>query len=210
MVSGLTCLECMNEHAPAVILKIRGVIVDTVEHASNSTKTSLLETGEMIEEMWRDVCASESDSAYPMAHLLDVFLDVLSIGQFLGQWTKWKRGMAALALQLLENTHGVEKDEMDRRRPDAQGGDIEEAILRLSVRIIDARLILTRRGYMDQAPRVTEKGDTVATIFGCTMPHILRKTGNESHYRLVGSTAIMGKTPVEYQGQHVLLPGFWS
>jgi hypothetical protein len=182
------------------ILKVRGVIVDTVEHVSNSTKTSLLETSEMIEDMWRDVYASESDSAYPTAYLLDVFLHVLTVGQFIGQWTKWKRNMAALALHLLENIHGVEEDEMFRRRLDAQGGDIDEAIFVLSVKIRDAKLILTRRGYIGLAPHVTEKGDIVAIIFGCATPHILRKTGNESQYRLVGSTAIMGKTPVEYQG----------
>jgi hypothetical protein len=65
------------------ILKVRGVIIDTVEDASKTALMSSLETSEMIEDMWRLVCASESDFAYPTAHLLDVFLDVLCFGQFL-------------------------------------------------------------------------------------------------------------------------------
>jgi hypothetical protein len=93
--------------------------------------------------------------------------------------------------------NGVDEDEMIRQRLDAQGGDMADAIFALTVRMDGGKLILTRRGYMGQAPYITEKGDTVAIIFGCTTPYILRKTRKESQYRLVGSTAIMGKTSVE-------------
>jgi hypothetical protein len=94
---------------------------------------------------------------------------------------------------------------MIRQRLDAQGGDMADAIFALTVRMDGGKLILTRRGYMGQAPYITEKGDTVAIIFGCPTPYILRKTRKESQYRLVGSTAVMGETSVEYQ-RHMYYP----
>jgi hypothetical protein len=185
------------------ILRVRGVVVDSVVYASKPLYMSVSETSEIIQGLWRDLCAFESDSAYPTAHLIDVFLATLTAGRFRGQWAKWRRNVAAFALHLLKNTSGVDEAEMARRRLDAQGGDGIQVIRIFRPYLYGRKLILTRRGYMGLAPQVTQEGDTVAIIFGCTMPFILRGTGKELQYRLVGSTSIMGKEPFEYEGRAI-------
>jgi hypothetical protein len=183
------------------VLKVRGVVVDSVVYASKATCMSVSETIPIIQNLWRDLCASESNSAYPTAHLVDVLLAALTVAKFQGQWAKWRSDVAAFALHLLENTSGVDEAEMARRRLDAQGGDEIQAIACVRLYLYEKKLILTQRGYMGLAPQVTQEGDTVAIIFGCTMPFILRETGKELQYRLVGSTLIMGKKSWDDEGR---------
>jgi hypothetical protein len=180
------------------ILRLRGVIVDTVAYTSKVAYMTVSETSEIIQDIWKDVRDSKLDSPYPAANLVDVFLDVLGLGQYIGDWSKWRRDTAACALHLLENTSDINADEQARRKIAARDGDIDQALSFIRLRMYGERLILTKRGYMGLAPQLTREGDTCAILFGCTTPCILQKTGSGLQYRLVGSTVILGKQPREH------------
>ncbi|ROW07156.1 hypothetical protein VPNG_07321 [Cytospora leucostoma] len=68
-------------------------------------------------------------------------------------------------------------------------GVVEDALTR---GMMFRRLITTEGGYLGTAPIETESGDTVALLFGSSVPVILRRSGGDGAYLLVGSANIHG------------------
>lgn len=66
-------------------------------------------------------------------------------------------------------------------------GVVEDALTR---GMLFRRLITTEGGYLGTAPIETESKDTVALLFGSSVPVILRRFGGHFAYRLVGSANI--------------------
>jgi hypothetical protein len=48
------------------------------------------------------------------------------------------------------------------------------------------RFFITEKGSLGLGPAATEKGDVVAIFFGASVPFVLRPSGEERHWRLVG------------------------
>lgn len=80
---------------------------------------------------------------------------------------------------------------------DDKSGLYYETVCRI---VLDERFILTTRGYMGLAPRITQEGDTCGIIFGSKMPCILRRAAQENHYKYLGATSLIGKKSSEAEG----------
>jgi hypothetical protein len=184
---------------PAVIndtcLRVRGVIIDTVQFASdlldwNTTKA------DTILEIWKHVKATSIKCPYIASSepcLLDAFLDSLSAGTFDGEPSQWRRAKSSFARKAQQeqgNTDDVELSE------DTVGGAENESsslfIEHIRSRTDNRKFVLTERGYMGLAPAVAHTADLCAIVFGCKTPCVLRKAG-EGRYTYLGATALVGK-----------------
>ena len=65
------------------------------------------------------------------------------------------------------------------------------------------KLCLTSKGCLGQVPHSTQIGDKVCIFLGSAVPHVLRKTGDDGFYRLLGTAYIHGIMQGEAMGEEV-------
>ncbi|KAH7077751.1 heterokaryon incompatibility protein-domain-containing protein [Paraphoma chrysanthemicola] len=179
------------------VLRVNGVIMDTIVYRSEpfQNRTTSLET---ILDLWKELGHLQVSSPYPAVNFVEAFINSLVRGRYDGEWSRWRQSEAAVALYL-------QAQHLDQNDPVRLGNEsvVEEMGRFVSFAkhwMLDARFILTERGYMGLAPHVARVGDTCAIIFGCTTPCILRKADIDGQYQFLGAASIMGKQPQEAEG----------
>lgn len=170
-------------------LKVHGVIMDTVLYASEALDISITNV-DTISGIW-DVVEGMSESAYPLAHRLNIFMSVLTAGTREGDHREWLRSKAAYYHAVLGRGRALEAHEVPSWLP--RPGTIDLFNNTVKGYTHGRKIIVTKRGYMGLAPAIARQGDLCGILFGCTTPSILRPTNREDHFKYLGATYILGK-----------------
>lgn len=179
------------------ILKQRGVVIDTVLHASNifDFDSTTLDT---IREVWREVEPLPVDSPYPASSQLSVFVGVLTAGTREGDIWDWLRVEAAYFRAIQQKSPHPDVLEGPSQLA-AESEDMNTFHNTVKGYTHNRRIIVTKRGYFGLAPAVVKQGDSVGIMFGRTTPCILRPSSGRHPFRYLGAVYVLGK-------QHWRLP----
>lgn len=176
------------------ILKVRGVVLDCIEFASDvfdGPSTTL----ESLADLWNTVQSRASNTPYQTS-LLQVFISTLTATRFRGDWETWQRKCKRYAQRLMEIQNFSEN--CTDRIADVEGGRVHAQIKDF---VHKRKLVITSRGYMGLGPAVVQEGDLCAIVFGCTMPCALRPTGQENQFQFLGPCFLLGSR--EYSDQTI-------
>lgn len=175
----------------ASVLRIRGVIVDSVEYVSRETKDSSQGPAavEEVVQLWRQVAPQSTE--YPGPHqsrLSMAFLAVICRNSYTGDLDEFTRAEQSFA-QLLQSDQ--QHFPLDRYAQDRAAQRISNHVMTKSR---PRRLVLLGRGYYGLAARITCQGDACAILYGTQTPCILRKVaGKQGHYHVVGPAYVQSK-----------------
>jgi hypothetical protein len=199
----------MSVLEPTVIdetmLKVRGVVWDEVQFVSDILKKGDLTYG-VIRELWETTREVTVVSPYEMSQRLSAFLNNLSVAAYLGEWSQWRRSVAAFITEAqLEHETG---NSIVPLSPSSamDGGDSTLYFNFLKIFVDDKKLIVTKRGYMGLASSVTQMGDLCGIIFGCKTPCILRKIPQGQSYNFLGGTYVTGRQLHEAEEGGITFP----
>jgi len=161
-------------------LNVRGIVFDYVRLTSNvfGPATPMDEIG----RFWRSISGMEAVTVYPQHNREKIFLQTLARGGVFGDHTRWKQGKLAYVRFLKMDAMLSEEEKQDASF--CHDTNINYAVNR--------RFIFTKRGYYGLAPSATQKDDVCCIIIGARSPFILRRTGKEGYYRVVGEAYMPG------------------
>jgi len=74
----------------------------------------------------------------------------------------------------------------------ASDGATQTFIMQMMTACSQRRFAITDSGYMCLVPSVVREGDRVVVFPGCTVPHVVRWTGNGDQYKLIGDVYVEG------------------
>jgi hypothetical protein len=57
---------------------------------------------------------------------------------------------------------------------------------------ISRRLMVGKKGFLGMAPEISQAGDIVCILFGCSVPVVLRKTAGETKFEFIGECFVDG------------------
>ncbi|KAH6866447.1 heterokaryon incompatibility protein-domain-containing protein [Alternaria rosae] len=195
-------------HEPKIIdsciLSARGVIVDSVLYASDIFPVDEEEMQQILDDVWGVISQTLNTSPYGTSHIIEAFLDCLSLGRSGGNAEYWLRSRDTFITHRKAACHdGLASG--DTAHDDDVSSSARIVWNYFKSYILGKRFIFTRRGYMGLAPDVTKEDDSCAIIFGCRLPCILRQTGRKQQYKYIGSTWLLGSHSYEGDGE----PIFW-
>lgn len=178
------------------ILRVRGVIVDTVNYTSDlydedELDVSLVER--MVTQNWNIFDNRSSHSPYPRALSLDIFLCTVASYGYIGTWSNFVNSKVDVYTDLQKQSASPADIDFPTYLANATPTGTDNFYSQAHQYMILNRLFLTGRGYIGQAKHLVEAGDIVAVIFGCKTPYILRETGTEGQYKVVGEALVAGK-----------------
>ena len=160
-------------------LNVRGIVFDYVHLASDvfTTATPMDE----IRRLWKSISGMEL--VYPQHYREKILLQTLCMNLEAGNHSRWKQGeLAYIRFLKMDATLSEQKK---------QNASFCHSFIRLT--LANRRFIVTNRGYYGLAPSVTQDDDVCCIIIGAKTPFILRRTGKEGYYRVVGDLYMPGK-----------------
>jgi hypothetical protein len=173
------------------VLKVRGVIIDTVQYVSEIFNWEST-TVDMIRRIWDCINTAPVKSPYNVidsgSSLVDAFFHALAAGTCTGEMFEWLQARNSFALEAQ-----IKQAHIDSYSVSEDYDDANIFINYLKYFTQNRRFILTDRGYMGLAPILVQEGDACSIIFGSKMPCILRKAARNQHYTYLGATALMSK-----------------
>jgi hypothetical protein len=149
-----------------------------------------------LEVIWRDIHENHAPCAYNSWEISNAFSLAICAGlstykcaeenlvqheeDFAAYWN-WKRSVSSV----VEESSTPSNDLPTR-------GAQERFILDME-RVCDGRSFLfTEKGYYGLGPSISKRGDLCCVLFGAKVPFILRRFGEENHYKLIGESYIHG------------------
>jgi hypothetical protein len=172
-------------------LKVKGVILDEVLYASEALDFATTTT-DTIRAIWRSVESLVQECPYPKVGRLTLFMGILTAGTREGDIMDWLQSDAGY-YQLLHNSSENPNELDSPNTSQVEPGSIDMFHNTVKGYTHNRKIILTKRGYMGLAPYMTQKGDECGIIFGCNTPCILRTSGQESRYKYLGATYMIGQ-----------------
>ena len=153
-------------------------------------------------ELWKYLSCPTTRSAYANGERLRAFVKTLRGGRPHDDEDYRKLGAdeASFGLWLCRESGAfdgvVDIAELEEAAAaaSAEGGGNDSVVFRTRAKTwyTSRRFVLTNHGYYGLAPGVTREGDLCCIICGMRVPVILRKTGRENCYKLVGGAFIFG------------------
>jgi hypothetical protein len=161
-------------------LNVRGIVFDYVRLTSDvfSKATPMDEIG----RFWRSISGMGAVTVYPQRYRETIFLQTLGMNTVVGDYSRWKQGVFAYIRFL----------KMDATLSEQEKQDANSCHKWMSDLLANRRFIFTKRGYYGLAPSATQKDDVCCIIIGAKSPFILRRTGKEGYYRVVGEVYMPG------------------
>jgi hypothetical protein len=162
-------------------LNVRGIVFYCVRFTSDafSFETSMDEIG----RLWRTISRLEAVTVYPKRYREKIFLQTVWVGLEIGDHSRWIQGELAYIRFLKMDARLSEQEKQDARF-------CHDSIIEFTA---NRRFIVTNRGYYGLAPPATQEDDICCIIIGAKTPFILRRTGKEGYYRVVGEVYMPGK-----------------
>ncbi|PMD14418.1 HET-domain-containing protein [Hyaloscypha hepaticicola] len=162
-------------------LNVRGIVFDYVHFTFGvfSYEASMDEIG----RLWRTISRSKAVTVYPQRYRETIFLQTLGLDLVAGDHSRWKQGLLAY-IRFLKL--GATLSEQEK-----QNASFNHHWIMLDA--ANRRFIVTNRGYYGLAPLATQDDDVCCIIIGAKSPFILRRTGKERYYRVVGDVYMPGK-----------------
>jgi hypothetical protein len=185
---------CRPEVIDGMILKTRGVIIDSVQSLSNVLQERTT-TPAVLFELWKMYRATAPEIPYEASYLFEAFFDALAMSSFYGdisQWHQDRRAYITMFQRLTSEMNESKELVWDNNEvAELQSSLVHNLIAEMTS---GKRFMITKRGYIGLAPDVTGEDDLCGIIFGCTSPCMLRGTSSEGHYIFVGSSFMLGKS----------------
>jgi hypothetical protein len=188
--------------------KVRGLTVDVVSKAYQFSASDLkipaepkssrpvVPQGGTLDHVWRNVQDAGITSAYPWKERLSAFSLTLCAG--LSTYDSAEENLAqhrenfAAYWRLKGQPPTLEDELLADLQEAAQRGDQEKFRLDMRLFCKGRSFLFTRKGYYALGPWITKPGDICCVFFGATVPFILRKVDEASHYKLIGEAYIHG------------------
>jgi hypothetical protein len=195
------------------VLRVRGVIFDNIEYVSNVDQPYKSEQSEKdielqvawIRQIWFDTQSHDLRSPFEPDLLLSVFLNIITLDHYQGDWSQWLASKAALFMELTRDFGHPDPINVPKWVKHTVPGDLSLLIYTIWQVLYGRKVVHTNRGHLGIAPRMVQHGDLCGIIFGCKLPCILRKTEVDGQYILIGSAFIPGKVVNRYQDDRVTL-----
>lgn len=190
-------------------LRLQGVIVDTVSKSYQfSTSSEDLEPPSALrslqaanhepvslDRIWEDLQDSNTPCCYPRDKRLEAFSLTLCAGltnyepaeDNLGR--HWANFAAYWGLRLQSTSTSALPSEL---QAEMEKGDAERFWIDMSLSSEGRSFFITQKGYYGLGPWIAEPGDICCILLGARVPFILRKTGKQSFYKLVGEAYLHG------------------
>lgn len=181
-------------YAPEVIegevLKVRGVVVDTVRFTSDVLDQSVV-TPKSLFELYQAVELSALVNPYGH-HCTLAFVEALCHCRYDGDWETWDLRRGHL-VDVLKN-HAIPTESFECNGDNERRKGLDSLMAFIAISIHGMKFMITERGYMGMAPAVTEEKDLCAILFGNQHQFMLRPAGNEptSMYQMLGPCFILG------------------
>ena len=174
-----------------VNLSVRAVVFDEITYISEVLHVSKLSPEDMANN-WNAIFKRDTPTLYPQGYRLHAFIETLYSDMLVGDSKHFHKSQSAYLLDVHHYTNRSEAINEQYWRDVAEDGDMELFHTLTKWRLQGKRIFLTMRGYIGTADEVIQTGDRCGIIFGCKMPVILRGTGAEREYRLLGGAYITG------------------
>lgn len=153
-------------YAPEVIegkvLKVRGVVVDTVRFTSDVLDQCVV-TPKSLFELYQAVESSALANPYGY-HYTMAFVKALCRCRYEGDWETWDLHRGRLVDVLKNHTNPTEGFECSGDNERRKG--LDSLVAFIAILIHGMKFMITERGYMGMAPAVTEEKDLCAILFG--------------------------------------------
>ncbi|KAH7090223.1 heterokaryon incompatibility protein-domain-containing protein [Paraphoma chrysanthemicola] len=178
----------------AVILSVEAAVIDTVAYSSSVLEAQSEDSWreavmEMVTQAWQALLSQNLPNPYDSKHMLDAFINALTLGLYVGTLDDWNDSVTAMSYALSESspsTTEVASPWMSK----VTKGNPELFLSFTRTRLQKRRVIFTHRGYIGLAPNQAQKGDLCGIIFGCKTPCVLRRTSHAGEYTYVGPTYV--------------------
>jgi hypothetical protein len=190
------------------ILQVQGIVFDTVRFTSEVSVRDTLTTRSLL-GLWLQVRSLIPQNSPYYKLCLEAFFDTLTLGcRYIGD----------RATSMNERRRTI--DLFERLSSQIDDGTVlwdaenlaefdSSALLAAVAEVMDGnRLIVTQRGYLGSAPRVAQKGDSCAIIFGCFRPCLLREATTKGSDRFVSTSFILGDAVYVIDGESMFLGTF--
>jgi hypothetical protein len=122
-------------------------------------------------------------TVYPQRYRETIFLQTVHMGTEFGDHSRWKQGVLAY-IRFLKLDATLSEQEK-------QNASFCHSFIKLC--IANRRFVVTNRGYYGLAPSATQEADVCCIVIGAKNPFVLRRTGKEGYYRVVGAVYMPGK-----------------
>lgn len=202
-LSSPNSLETPISILPNYTLQVRAVILDSIQYESGvftpSTNTA------DVAQLWKNLPNSPGRyrQVFNPANCLGcvprlaAFLSCLCASSHQGLWENWEHGVAAYIRRLQTAGAQFSKDDLGDIEEQSAIGDatIVESYVREIMR--GRKFIVTSRGYFALTfdyPAIDFESDVCCIIYGARTPMVLRKTGKDGHYKLLGEVWIQGES----------------
>jgi hypothetical protein len=163
------------------ILNVRGIIFDYLRLTSDIF--SLATLMDEIGRLWRSISGTGAVTVYPQRYRETIFLQTVHMGTEFGDHSRWKQGVLAY-IRFLKLDATLSEQEK-------QNASFCHSFIKLC--IANRRFVVTNRGYYGLAPSATQEADVCCIVIGAKNPFVLRRTGKEGYYRVVGAVYMPGK-----------------
>jgi hypothetical protein len=170
-----------------------GLVIDTVSFCTSQNfgpKVDFSTEKNVFEECW-----DELKKEMPDVNILDFTRLYVSVGwRELDHPSRRKlRDLREFAKQkCTEDFHSEIEEVWKTHRDDSERGSVRRFLSTLKMYYRTRRVFLTESDEVGLGPRLMQKGDICCTIFGSRCMSIIRPTGEENTYKLIGVCTVSG------------------
>ncbi|KAH8881083.1 HET-domain-containing protein [Thozetella sp. PMI_491] len=179
-------------------LRVRGVVLDKLRFVSSDLlagpKTDPVCN---LAKVWNALATILDELPYPRKYAHLAFLQSLNLGiqfpEYVKEQAMYFRRLAAAGARFDGRASRELGDETA-----GSGGILSERIFRAC---INRNFIVSDCGYIGLGPGASSPGNWLCIIFGAKSPFVLRRTGDQCSYKLVGEAFISGKKLLQFTNE---------
>lgn len=170
------------------VLKVQGLLIDRIVSISQEIDGDV--SIEEMTELWVWFEQHSIESIYRETHPLMAFMQAMLLGAdsiTVEDHTRMANN-AEYILRLRRGKPLPSHPSLDLLRSISEDhhGDATATHQWIQTGVRNRRLCLTARGYCGVVPGIAQEGDLSCIVFGTKSPSIIRQTGSDRHYKVLG------------------------